>query len=310
MAEKKKSAPALLAPLQAMFGGHGKRLLAAVTLLVLLGVGLTQAWNRWGKPATAGDDYVVTPAKISITPQPAWIHADVKAEVVRDGSLSRLDLRDRKLLETVSQAFAMHSWVAKVRQVRKRFPAHVTVELEYRKPVAMVEVELRGRPGLLFIDASSILLPSEDFAANQTKDYLRVSAGNAAPAGVYGTLWGSDKIAGAARLAAAWGDRWKPLGLYRIVITSDPNAQPVYELHTKTGTRVVWGRAPGAEVSPGPSNEPSPEQKISHLLQLAAESGSLDKHAAAHGSAPIDLRQVAALPPLRRTAAGDAASQR
>src|SRR5688500_18421685 len=103
-------------------------------LLLCAIVGFAVAWNRWGAPATKGPDYIVTPDKISLTPQPAWIHANVKAEVVRAGGLSRLDLRERKLVEQIAEAFALHAWVAKVVRVEKRFPAHVAVAVEYRRP--------------------------------------------------------------------------------------------------------------------------------------------------------------------------------
>ncbi|MCI0358397.1 MAG: hypothetical protein L0211_07940, partial [Planctomycetaceae bacterium] len=88
--------------------------LAAGVILAAI-TGLIVAWHRWGQPATQGADYVVTPDKIELTPQPDWIHADVKAEVVHSANLSRLDLRDRQLVEQVSQAFALHAWIAKVK---------------------------------------------------------------------------------------------------------------------------------------------------------------------------------------------------
>jgi len=242
-------------------------LLLSVMIVVLAIAGAGEAWKRWGSLATASDDYVVTPAKISITPQPNWIHADVKGEVIRDASLSRLELRDPAVLEKVSQAFAMHSWVAKVKRVQKSFPAQLDVEIEYRRPVAMVEVNPNGRPGLLFIDAQGVLLPSEDFASNQARSYLRVAAGDVAPAGLYGTPWGSEKIAGAGRLAAAWGERWKPLDLYRIVVSEEPKSEITYELQTQGGARILWGHAPGSEVK----HEPRAQAKIDRLLAWAGK---------------------------------------
>ena len=109
-------------------------------------------------------EYEVAADRIAVTPAPAWIHADVKAEVLRSAAVGRLDLRDRHLVVHVASAFALHPWVAKVVRVEKRFPAQVTVELEYRRPVAAVEVADRGEAGLVFIDQESVLLPSADFA--------------------------------------------------------------------------------------------------------------------------------------------------
>lgn len=278
MAEKNKRAP--LAGKLAWLRGPGRTVVVVLVVLAAAGYGLSEAWQRWGNRVLASADYVVTPEQIVVSPQPTWIHADIKAEVIRDNSLSRLDVRDRSVLERVERAFALHSWVARVKQVRKSYPARIHVELEYRQPVAMVEVTSQNRPGLLFVDAASILLPSEEFSASEARNYLRISAGNVAPAGVYGTPWGSEPVAGAARLAAAWGDRWQAFQLYRIVIGDDGHGQPLYELQTQDGRRVVWGRAPGRELT----GEPQAEAKIARLAELCAPQGSLPP-----GDRPLDL---------------------
>ena len=258
-------------------------LLAGGVLLCAI-VGFAVAWNRWGEPATKGPDYVVTPDRISLTPQPAWIHANVKAEVVRAGGLSRLDLREPKLVEQVAEAFALHAWVAKVVRVEKRFPAHVAVEVEYRRPVAAVEITLGGRRQLLFVDADSILLPSADFAQNQAGDYLRIAGVSGGPAGVYGAPWGDERVAGAARIAAAIGPRFKDAGLYRILPAEQSGGHITYELRTAGDTRVIWGAPPGREGA----QEPSPEQKFAVLMTLIADKGPLDRPG---GERLIDLRR-------------------
>jgi hypothetical protein len=262
-----------------------------LTVIVVVGTiaGLIVAWNKWGAPTTKSPEYVVTPDKIVVTPQPTWIHADVKSAVVQTANLGRLDLRDVKLVEEVSRAFALHAWVAKVRRVQKRFPAQVLVELEYRRPVAAVEVVSQGQPGLLFVDAEGVLLPSEDFTSSQSQDYLRISVGSMNPAGLYGEPWGDEeqRVAGAARIAAAWGERFSAAGLYRIVAAEGISGQVSYELRTAGETRVIWGAAPGSESSA----EPSAEQKIAALLEYIADKGPLDR---ASGEPLIDLRTLAA----------------
>jgi hypothetical protein len=216
--------------------------------------------------------------------------------VARSARLSQLDLRRPTLVREVGLAFAAHAWVAKVVRVEKRFPAAVTVSLEYRRPVAAVE---DGRQGLYYIDQESVLLPSDDFAQAQARDYLRISGGNRAPAGIYGAPWGDDGIAGAARIAAAWDDRFKAAGLRWVVLVQDAGGQFSYELRTAGQTRVLWGRAPGHESS----SEPSPEQKIAALLEYVKDKGPLDRDG---GQRLIDLVKLAAGSPPR-TAARDSA---
>ena len=258
--------------------------LAALVLAIAVG-GAAYAWQRWGPPAAAAE-YAVTPEQIAVTPRPPWIHADVKAEVLRSAAIQRLSLRDRNLVGHLAAAFSLHPWVAKVVRVEKRYPAAVNVEVEYRRPVAAVEVADRGEAGLVFIDAASVVLPSADFAPGQAKDYLRIAAGESATASVYGTPWGSERIAGAARLAALWGQRWQPLGLYRIDAAFSPSGGLLYELRTRRGVRIVWGPAPGSEST----QDPSAEQRIAALEQYVHDKGPLERDG---GPSLLDLRELA-----------------
>jgi hypothetical protein len=269
-------------------------MLAAVVMVATI-VGLLLAWNRWGAPATTGPDYIVTPDKIELTKLPEWIHADVKAEVVRASSLSRLKLADRRLVEQVAQAFALHPWIAKVTRVEKRFPAKVLVAVEYRRPVAAVELAREGKRELLFVDADGVLLPSLDFAGNQAGDYLRIGGIASTPAIFYGSPWGDESVAGAARIAAVIGSRFKEAGLYRILPSEAASGQITYELRTPGDIRVVWGPAPGREST----SEPTAEQKIAALMAYIADKGPLDRPGGEH---MLDLRQLAGQP-MPRTAA-------
>lgn len=264
-------------------------------LLLLAGSwwGFQEAWRRWGEPALASEPYQVTAEQISVTSQPPWIEGDVKTETIRDGGLARLDLRDRTLLDRMKRAFAVHNWVAQVKQVRKSYPAQVTVDLVYRRPTAAVEVAYRGRPELLLVDEQGILLPtpSEAFAARNLPELLRIDAGDTAPAGPYGTDWGSPRVTAAAKIAAAWTDQWPALGLYRIVVTEDTNGRIGYELQTRNGGRCLWGNPPGQETA----GEPQPADKIARAL-TAHRQGQLKDDPDAP---PVDLSGGTAPAPAR-----------
>ncbi|WP_425615356.1 hypothetical protein NA78x_005273 [Anatilimnocola sp. NA78] len=263
-----------------------KEIRGLLGVLLLLGGcwwGFQEAWRRWGEPSLASEPYQVTAQQIIVTSQPPWIEGDVKFEAIRDGSLTKLDLRDRTLLERVRRAFAVHNWVAQVKQVRKSYPALVEVDLVYRRPIASVEVAYRGRPELLLVDEQGILLPSpsEAFAARNLPDMLRIDAGDTAPAGPYGTDWGSPRVTAAAKIAAAWSDQWKDVGLYRIVVSEDTNGRISYEVQTRNGGRCLWGNPPGQEAS----NEPKPADKIARAI-AAKQQGQLKDDA---DSPPVDL---------------------
>jgi len=197
-----------------------------------------------------------------------------------------LRLRDRRLVEQLAAAFTLHPWVAKVVRVQKRFPAAADVELAYRRPVAVVRVELQGESRLVFIDEHAVLLPTDDFSAEQGKDFLRIEAAGEVPTAGYGLVWKSDRILGSARLAAVWGQRWQPLGLYKIGSVVAADGQVLYELRTPRDVRIVWGALPGRETS----REPSAEQKIAALERYVQDKGPLDRDG---GESLIDLRRLA-----------------
>ena len=280
---KAKSRPPASPWLRILLRPQIRGLLVSVALLMGATLAATLAWQRFGVIANASPDHLLTPDKISVTPQPDWIHSDVKAEVVLKGALTQLDLRDPQLVERIAGAFALHPWIRKIVRVEKSYPARARVEVTYRQPVAAVEwADSRDR-GLLFIDDEGVLLPSADFASNQAKNFLRIGGADKTPAGV-GLPWTSELVTGAARLAACWGDRWQPLKLYRIVGSISASGQLIYELHTANEVRVIWCAAPGQE----DKSEPSPAQKIAALAQLVQDKGPLDRPG---GPSLLDLRQ-------------------
>jgi len=247
-------------------------------------IGFAVAWQKWGAPSLDRDEYIVSADQIQVTPQPTWIHTNIKAECVRSLTGMELSLLDRDLLEKVANAFTLHPWVAHVVRVEKRNPSQILVELEYRRPALVVKIESPGDEGLLFLDENAVLLPSTDFAPTQARNYLRIAAAGETPSSVYGTPWTSDRMTGAARLAACWGTRWQPLGLYWIVATKTLGGQLTYELRSQDDkVRVIWGQAPGHD----DPHEPTAEQKIAGLEKLAQEEGPLEKIAV---DTPIDLR--------------------
>jgi hypothetical protein len=288
-----------IARIAKLTGGSNRSFVAGVVLLAVCVVGALVAWKKWGTTVVSSPRYTLSAENIEVTQQPPWIHADVKAEVIRDGSLSNLQILDEQVTVKVAGAFSVHNWVADVKRVSKHYGPKIIVDLEYRRPVAMVEVTTDGGRGLLPVDATGVLLPPDDFSPTEVRDFLRVSVGDSIPAGPIGTAWGDERVAGAAKIAAAWGSQWQPLELYRIVAVSDgtsrSRASPSYELYTRQGTRIIWGCAPGQESS----GEATATQKIARLVRYVAEHGALDGQTAV---AAIDLRDSRDISVTPRTA--------
>lgn len=230
------------------------------------------SWEKWGRPATQGTEYRITADRIEVPPQPVWIQADVKADVLRDSRLGELDLLDPQLAEKVYRAFALHNWVGRVRDVKKIYPGRIVVDLEYRKPIAMVEVDVSHGPGLLFIDDKAVLLPSDDFALRHTQQFVRIYVPKTSPAGPYGTPWGDDRVTGAAEIAVALSELRETIGLKRISAEEVPGGRVMYDLELSSGKKIRWGAVPGKEEE----SEPVSMVKITRLRE-AAKNEKLDE---------------------------------
>lgn len=285
-------------PTAAPAGRTGGRL---IVLLVIVGA-FAGAWYATWRSVRArvlsSDDFLVTFEKVEITPLPEWIHTDIRVQVFRDASLDRpLSIADDDLVERVRGAFALHPWVAKVERVQKFHPARVQVQLVYRRPVCMVEVAGEWIP----VDAEGVVLPREDFSPVEAARYPRLTGIDTVPPGIAGTRWNDARVLGGAEIAAALADSWEQLGLSRIVAKRPTGSGfvevPSFELLTRKGTAIAWGRAPSGDA---PGEIPIPE-KIARIQRYLAEHGSLESQPGGVGlnlSRPESSQPTGAATPL------------
>jgi hypothetical protein len=280
-----------------VLAGHASRLPAIVVgltvLFILVVAAVVIGWRQWGRSVVARPVYRLAVENIRITPSPPWIRTDIRAEVVRDNALTDLSIFDKDVTIRVYQAFELHPWIARVKRVSKHPPARLDVDLEYRRPVAWVEVPAGIMPGneggVVPVDADSVVLPSRDFTEQNLADYLWISVSGITPFGQAGAPWGDPRVAGAARIATLLEDCWRELQLTRIRVPSDDtparyDRPPIYELETQQQRRIIWGHAPGIDV-PG---EPAVSVKRARLQRLAGEGGDVDKSA----QQTLDLRSL------------------
>jgi len=254
--------------------GPGRPLTIAVLAAGVVLVGWYFVWSKVRQRVLSSDDYLVTAAKVEITPAPAWIHSDVRGEAFRNASLDGpLSIMDDDLVERIGNAFSLHPWVAEVSRVGKHHPARVEIDLVYRRPVCVVEV-----PGdLLPVDGRGVLLPPGDFSPVEKSRYPRLTGVDTYPLSTAGEPWGDARVAGGAEIAAALAEVWEQFKLAKIVsMAGDAADEPVYTLVTRGGTRIYWGRSPG---SPRPGGLTVPE-KIDRLREYIAEHGNLEGRSA------------------------------
>jgi hypothetical protein len=275
-----------------------------VILLVFFGGGFAYAWQRWGTLVQNHPRYAIDAERLELPPQPEWIPASVKDEVFRDGNLATLSLLDPQVTLKVAREFALHCWVSHVRRVRKDYSGRVIVELDYRRPVAMVEVTTNGQRGLLPVDAAGVLLPPQDFTPEQTRDFLRIAVGDTLPVGSPGTPWGDPAIAEAAVIAETLRDAWRGARLYRVFLPPPPQGtrgrlpDRQYRLLTRDGAELIWGHAVGAESG----TEAKAADKVFRLARLAEQPGALSPSAS---ESPWDLREALPAGPVKKPTPSD-----
>jgi len=288
--------------------GPGRPMLIVLVLAGLFFSAWYLAWQRVGPSVLGGPENRVGPGQVEITPTPKWINSDIRAEVFREPSLNGpLSIMDDNLVDRIANAFSLHPWVAKVRSVRKQYPrtgaagqtpVSVKVELDYRRPVCMVEVP----GGLLPVDAEGVLLPSADFTSVEAGRYPRLAGVDRKPAGPVGQRWADARVIGGAEIAVALGPAWDALKLQRItplppagaaglgfanVVEGDSGRRGEYTfcLITRGGTRIFWGYPPGANA---PGELPAAE-KIARLQRYQADHDTLD---GPRGRQELDVRTL------------------
>lgn len=246
-------------------------------------------------------EYKIETKRIRLEPEPERpVPVDLVEQVRRQNNLPReLSTLEPQLCQNLARAFSKHPWVLKVVSVKQSYPSEIVVELEYRRPVAMVQV----KGGRVPIDTSGCILPSEDFAVSDATRYPTIRLTNARNMARKGNLISEPGMAGAAQVAQLLTSKWSQLELEAIEIapqTSDSKEALLY-LQARGGSRIIWGRPPGTD-HPG---ELTAAQKVARLEKYATEFGGFDRP---NGPYEIDIRHWQEI--TRRPAAKSQASRR
>ncbi len=229
-------------------------------------------------------EYAVTAESVEVVDPPAWIPRSFVARTLDRAELPLpMSLLDESLVADLAGAFERSPWVADVEEVRKHADGRVVAKLVFREPVAVVRLDRVSYP----VDAHGILLPAEDFDP-QRAARLPTIVGIGTEPGSPGESWVDPVLAGAARLAEAIRRDWSRFGFDSIRLRFDESrgreaTDLVYEIRTREGSLVVWGRAPGSN-HPGELTVP---QKLGKLTRYLEKFESFDKP---NGPYEIDIR--------------------
>lgn len=291
-----------------------------VVVTALIAAGCYLRWQKMRDKIVADPTYRVTRESIEMTPLPPWIHTDIAEEVLRGLQLNTVaSLVDDGLSEHLAKAFELHPWIARVIRVEKQYPAHVVVQVEYRRPVAMVEVPLADGElpldqapmtpadeqaghalGVYPVDVTGVLLPTADFSRAEARHYPRLASIHSLPVGSVGTQWGDPRVTGGAEIAAILLADWEKLHLQQIIPSEQPQSggssdDYSYEILARDGTRILWGQRPTSQFGSEVSAAEKVERMRNHLTH-ADEAGT--------DTSPmeLDIRYSQGVHATRRTA--------
>lgn len=230
-------------------------------------------------------EYHLPTEEIVMTPPAGWVPKDLLQQVIERSELPQtVSILDSDVIRQIAEAFGQHPWVDEVVEVRKSMPGRIDVELKYRQSVAMVEV-----PGWMYpVTADGLLLPPKDFSGRDVKFFPIIQNVQSRPQGPAGTPWGDPALVGAARLASVLAPQWRKFDLVAIRISprveeNRSSDDPIFELSTSGGSRIIWGRMPGSTY-PG---ELSTQQKVGKLEKYLTDFGTFEKP---NGPYEIDIR--------------------
>ncbi|MCG6156609.1 cell division protein FtsQ/DivIB [Rubinisphaera margarita] len=252
--------------------------------------------RKSGTDFTTLPQYQVDRREVKLTELPTFVPVDLLERTwQRAGLEPTFSLLEPQLAERIGKAFELSPWVREVKHIRLRYPNKIEIGLEYREPVALVQLQQGYYP----VDRDGILLPPMDFSIKQLGSYPAVEGIDSVPRGPAGDHWGDLAVWGATRLAEmmlAAGDKdspWKRFHFKTIRVEGhsatgirsiDDLNQVQYRLITDKGSEVIWGVAPDV---PDPT-EPNAETKLKRLEMYFRDFGGLQT---AQGPVEIDLRR-------------------
>lgn len=242
-----------------------------IGVLAALAFAAIWTWRRVGPESLNRDEYLLTSDAFELTPAPSFVKKDISNQVLVDGKLMNASILDTNLAERIDRALKLQPLIRSVHRISKQYPRRVFAEVEYRLPVAVVEVtsKLHGH-GIIPIDRDGVVLDPKAFDESQTlTKFLRIKASGEYPLGDIGAPWGDPVVEQAALIAAKLSDHWDSIGLNKIEAVSERSAgvkQFRFNLLNRQGHVIRWGRAPGME-APG---EPIAEEKLRALADFVA----------------------------------------
>lgn len=230
-------------------------------------------WSDFREGMRGEARFAVGPDQVQLTAQPDWIRSDFQRQALGGFDWQNRSLLDHQLVTDVGVHLENQLWVRQVQRVQKH-PGGLTVDLDYRRPVGMVELSTNQ---LYPVDTEGVVLDSGEFSPNQTHHYLRLSiAGLPQSRPPLGQPWPDLRVVEASKIADALTRADCELGVMGVYGIRRPagtqDAATEYRLWTARRNEIIWGHASGQETA----GEAGVGQKIAALVDAIQRNGPID----------------------------------
>jgi len=260
-----------------------------VALVLALALGSVRAWGA----ICARPEFRVAPSEISRTSCPSFVRSaamlkEMKAQLSFEPS--GLSIFKRDLAYRVQQELRAVPWVLDVRRVARRLPNKLVLDIIFRKPAGVVEMD--GGRYLVCMDGfwlpGELYAPPPEWAKEDTPVIYDQRLHGKPP---WGRSWDGPSIKVGARLTQFLreGGLFKRLNLQCIDVSNvgRPDAETQIVLRTETGVVIRWGNADSYKGIKGLRWSPLSRTDSQKLRMLLAKLG--DYHGL-QGMEYIDLR--------------------
>ena len=259
---------------------------------IALAVMAVYTWDRYQDKIVDPSSSLLSAEKIEVNTPPAWAKTNIKEAILTSTGESK-SLLDPALIPDAVATCQSIGWIEQVQRMEKTRDG-LKLDLVYRKPIAVVELDSKTVPGwkqkpkLVPVDRTGVIMPETlAFSGSiQPKIYIHHwdKNQNGAPQHLRHihrwTAWPDPRVKDAAAISEVLFQDWQAFGLSRIIswrqIKDAQDTTIPFELWTDEGgnaATVVWGNPPGAEVD----SEAPFTQKIAALQAYVQKNGPLNK---------------------------------
>lgn len=242
-------------------------------------------WERHQDTIVNLEEFSLTQEKIALTPQPHWSELNLKEMVLDQSNGEQASILDTELVPRTAGIMKQVGFVEQINSIEKS-KTGLNIDVIYRQPIALVELSAvtmkskwpsnqMGKTVLLPVDRNGVLMP-ESIGDNLSLPWIAVLF----PSQFEATWeqWPDARIHDAAAISSAFKRPLSELGIQRITTNqidstnSTQNPKP-FELYSGSGTRIVWGNAPGKEAE----SEVNAMEKIRAIEAVVAQYGILNE---------------------------------